>query len=369
MGNLEKIILYGCGNIFQTVVDIILKLNQFEITEIWDGDPNKIGKECNIGKVSKKIKTPGEDYNNEVVVITSTLYEEEIRTKLQEQYSIHLCRIKPWNYCFHNIKEEIINKYKEVKDPNIIGILQYLKDKELTVFNRPDLELDKFPLENIQVFWDNACEMYYTLWDGKKMFFKRGFKSENNVKSYIRSIIMEQSEFSPHCYRKSGYESKAVDIIVDGGAAEGFFALERIDQVKKVYLIEADEEWNEALEKTFAPYKDKVQLIHNRIGDQETEISLDDIVKEDGSVLIKLDIEGNEFSALKSSLRFLYRDSNIYIIACTYHGSNDAKEIEGILRQQGYHTVFSAGYMFFPFGEKIEAKLRHGLIFADKCIS
>ena len=32
----------------------------------------------------------------------------------------------------------------------------------------------------------------------------------------------------------------------------------------------------------------------------------------------------------------------------------------------GYKTIFSKGYLFFPYGESVEAELRKGLLFATK---
>jgi 16S rRNA A1518/A1519 N6-dimethyltransferase RsmA/KsgA/DIM1 with predicted DNA glycosylase/AP lyase activity len=44
------------------------------------------------------------------------------------------------------------------------------------------------------------------------------------------------------------------DVVVDAGAAEGNFALSVIDKASKVYIIEGDAGWCEALRQTFLPY-------------------------------------------------------------------------------------------------------------------
>lgn len=45
---------------------------------------------------------------------------------------------------------------------------------------------------------------------------------------------------------------------MDAGVCEGNFALRFIDRARKIYLIEADASWMEALERTFALYREKI---------------------------------------------------------------------------------------------------------------
>ncbi len=67
------------------------------------------------------------------------------------------------------------------------------------------------------------------------------------------------------------------DILSDIGAAEGNFSLSVIDKVQHVYLFETDNDWIEALEKTFEPWKEKVSIIHKFVGNKDTDtcITLD----------------------------------------------------------------------------------------------
>lgn len=56
--------------------------------------------------------------------------------------------------------------------------------------------------------------------------------------------------------------SVANSIVADIGTAEGIFALNIIHSVKKVYLFECDPEWIIPLEKTFAPWINKIEIVN-----------------------------------------------------------------------------------------------------------
>jgi 16S rRNA A1518/A1519 N6-dimethyltransferase RsmA/KsgA/DIM1 with predicted DNA glycosylase/AP lyase activity len=57
------------------------------------------------------------------------------------------------------------------------------------------------------------------------------------------------------------------DIVVDVGAAEGNFALSVVEKANKVYIIEGNAAWCDALRQTFLPYKEKVEIIQKFLSD------------------------------------------------------------------------------------------------------
>ena len=144
-------------------------------------------------------------------------------------------------------------------DPDVAGIIAYI-DRE----HRIDLISYDFVREYrnmpVEIVWDEASNMGYVPYRGRRMFFPKGW-DEKRIAGYYRSVVMEQDVRSPHCYANENCGVKKGDIIVDAGAAEGIFALDHIEEASRIYMIEADRGWIEALERTFCGDRDKVQII------------------------------------------------------------------------------------------------------------
>ena len=89
----------------------------------------------------------------------------------------------------------------------------------------------------------------HTLQGKENVFSER--VGRGKIAGYYRSVVTEQDARSPHCYANEAFGVKEGDVVVDAGAAEGIFTLDCIDRAKKVYIIEADAAWMEALKETF----------------------------------------------------------------------------------------------------------------------
>jgi hypothetical protein len=154
--------------------------------------------------------------------------------------------------------------------------------------------------------------------------------------------------------------------LLDIGTAEGIFALDSIDYVQKVYLFECDEAWIEPLKLTFQPYKEKVVFVHKYVSDNDDEncVSLDSFMenKEHDQLFIKMDIEGEELTALHGVEKILTNGKNISLAICTYHRENDAKNISHFLTSLGYDCEFTMGMMQF------EMQIRKGICRGAKLI-
>lgn len=190
--------------------------------------------------------------------------------------------------------------------------------------------------------------------------------NKKRAAEYVQSILLEQDMDSPHKYLYSKQDI-AGRALADIGAAEGFFSLDVIDDVKKVYLFECDAEWVEALKLTFAPWKDKVQIVEKYVGehDGDESISLDNFFVDLDLDFIKADIEGFEVSMLLGAKKTLEKVSKI--IVCAYHRQDAEKEIKKILGEYGFNITTSNGYMFFLDDKNQYAPyLRRGLVYADK---
>src|SRR5690606_30541039 len=92
------------------------------------------------------------------------------------------------------------------------------------------------------------------------------------------------------------------DVLADIGSAEGIFTLMNIELLEKAYLFEQDEQWIEALEATFAPWKEKVIIIPKYVSDRksEKEIRLDQYFQNTTLQpnFFKIDVEGAEEKVL-----------------------------------------------------------------------
>ena len=170
------------------------------------------------------------------------------------------------------------------------------------------------------------------------------------------------------CISEAKTTSGGGSVIVDAGTCEGNFALRYIEKAKKVYLIEPDPLWMQALQRTFQPYRNKVVFCSKFVGKQDSAdtITIDSLVSERAD-FIKMDIEGAELDALAGAKRTL-EDSHAKCAICSYHRWHDEKAIRKMLEGYGYTTSTSQGYMFFPYDENImdTLDLRRGVVYGDK---
>lgn len=251
----------------------------------------------------------------------------------------------------------------------IRAIVEYLKKHRFSVF--PYAFSEKYKAHTITVFFDG--EFPYVLHDGKKLYGKRGW-SKRKMQEYYNSLLLEQDEESPHCYLKDGHTPVQDSVIADIGAAEGIFSLDVMDYAQKIYLFECDETWIEALEKTLAPYKDKVEIVRKYIGDNVSEsmTTLDTFFADKRIDCIKADIEGWEEAMLLGGEK-TFREKIRQAWLCLYHKQSAEKNITASLRDFGFmHQEINAGYMLFIWSESElgipfePPYIRHGVVYAEK---
>lgn len=248
---------------------------------------------------------------------------------------------------------------------NFRSEISYLKKNGLTVFPYPFEKKYK----NRDVFVGHDKGFPFAEYFNKKMFFQKSHSVEH-IKYYFNSILMEQDKDSPHLYCDSQFQVQSGDTIVDLGVAEGNFSLEHVDRAEKVFLIESNPNWVEALKRTFEPYSEKVEIIHKEVSESsaENQIALDDIrFLKERPLFIKIDVDGSELSVLKGMANLLKENGNIKIAICTYHSQNDSEEFEAFFKNLGFETEFSSGYMLFYHDKKIKRPFfRKGVLRAWK---
>jgi len=146
------------------------------------------------------------------------------------------------------------------------------------------------------------------------------------------------------------------DIVVDIGASEGLFSLSVVERCKKLFIIEPNDFFYHALEKTFRKYiPQKVELFKCAVGNEESSIQLSNhsissyvIEEKKGKTkmttldnlfypnhritYIKADLEGYEIKMLKGAIHIIEDYRPKMAIAC-YHLENDYKEIIKFVRE------------------------------------
>jgi hypothetical protein len=270
---------------------------------------------------------------------------------------------RKWKYNII-LKKSILNYYKKnennISDFDLLNALKYYLNNDITVFPYDFKE----EYNNIDYTINFEDGFNYYLLNGYKLFFKQNW-SVLSCRSYIKSLLVEQDIRSPHCYCNEEFELKMDETFLDIGAAEGNFSLLSIDKVKEIFVFEYNNEWIEALNKTFHSFS-KVKIIHKKVDSNTTisTIALDDI-KElfSKKLFIKMDVEGGERAIFKGMEKLLSHNKNIRLAICTYHGFNDALEFEKYFKDKGFKTEFSEGYMLYYFAKDLKPPfLRKGIL-------
>jgi len=252
----------------------------------------------------------------------------------------------------NKLKSTVLNHYnsteKEFIDQEKSDALEYLKESGFSVFPYPFQE--KYKRSDIEVFIDSSNQLKYIITEGKRLYFKRK-SSKRGVRRNYNFLKIEQDKKSPHRYLTDRFDLEKNDILVDVGAAEGNLALEVIEKVKKVYLFETDERWIEALQATFAPWKDKVVIVNKFVSDvnDAENVSLDEYFKDKESFnFLKVDAEGAEGDILKGAEKIIAENQNLKIALCCYHKPYDEDKFKAYLKDRKFEVSFADGYMIFP---------------------
>lgn len=253
--------------------------------------------------------------------------------------------------------------------------LEYVFKHGLQVFPYESLN----SLEAIECGYDRHLRMPYVIHDKKRLYFPKEYSLERMERQYRQYVEKENllggnyTQKMPHCYQSEGFYVDEGDVFVDVGAAEGLVALDVIDRVSKVYIVESERRWIKALRATFEPYKDKCVIIQKLVTDCDgrNSITLEHLLKYETTrpIFVKMDIEGYEKRVVGASKDFLSRRDNIKLACCTYHKEEDAQTLESLFKQLGYNYEFSDGWMLFSKFDKALLNppfFRHGLIRAWK---
>jgi hypothetical protein len=268
------------------------------------------------------------------------------------------------------MRTSILKYYDGLPGPHseeIESVLGYLRVKPLTVF--PYHFNDQYVAKNIVVYDDKEKGLRYVLLDGKRLYFKRKW-SRNRIRKTFNGLLKEQDRRCPHCYENDDFRVVEGDVLLDIGAAEGNFSLSVVEKASRIVLFESNDDWIEALQATFEPWKHKVQIVNKFVGDVSNQecTTLDDYILPGEPVsFLKIDIEGAESQLLSGCKRILREQRGLKVAICTYHKQEDEHQFKELFAQNGFETSHSDGFMFLYHDRKIGAPfLRRGLIRATK---
>lgn len=260
-------------------------------------------------------------------------------------------------------------RYKDREDP---WIRLWKQDLEAgTVLqSSPGVVCARYEQVASGLLYDVSCDMFYVMIDGKPLYYPQEFSGEQVLKRY-RRLCEEQDRESAHCYRNGNLQIPAGAVIMDAGAAEGYFALTVIEHVGRVYLADRDECWNAAWQKTFAPYRDKVVFLHGALGRPEAGCdvtAIDDIIGTGRLDFLKVDVGGAEQEVLLGAQNVLGNATAMRCVVAAYHTHESEAQIVHILRENGFKTDREDGYFLHMDYEKPiwENELRHALVWAER---
>ena len=260
-------------------------------------------------------------------------------------------------------------RYKEKEDP---WIKLWKQDLEAgTILQScPGAVCARYEQAVSGLLYDASCDMFYVMIDGKPLYYPQEFSDEQVLERY-RKLCEEQDRESAHCYRNGNLQIPDGAVIMDAGAAEGYFALTVIEHAGRVYLTDRDERWNAAWQKTFAPYRDKVVFLHGVLGGSEAGcdvMTIDDIIGTGRLDFLKVDVGGAEQEVLLGAQKVLGNAAAMRCVVAAYHTHESEAQIEHILRENGFQTDRADGYFLHMDYEKPvwENELRHALVWAER---
>lgn len=277
------------------------------------------------------------------------------------------------NYWNHELYDEmlvkvLVEKYSNSDDGQIRQWVTSIKNTG-SVVTYPWKLINAYSNFSPQIMLDEKSEMLYVVHNGRKMYYPRSYTPEQVYIEY-RFCCIEQDEVSTHRYREENFLVEKNSVIIDAGAAEGNFALDQVEDASKVYVIECDEKWIEALEHTFEPYKDKVVIITKMLGncDDDEFVTIDGLLNGEKVDFIKMDVEGAEADALEGAKHTLLNNSNLKCVIATYHKKGMEDRVRKYLENYGYETHVSDGYLFYKdYSVPIwENEFRHALVRAQR---
>lgn len=267
------------------------------------------------------------------------------------------------------LRKRIFDEFGGSTDPEEIQVLEFLKkhpQHQLPLGMRPPYDwVDDYKSEDVIVKRDAANGMLYVMSNNHPVFFPKKF-SEDQVRESVRIGLMEQDSRSPHCYVGANHMPDQDDIAVFIGASDGMFCLSLIERISKAYLFEPGSHWHEPLKATFAPWREKVEIVPYAAASTDTgdRRRLDTFFSDKPAPnFIQMDVDGAEHDVFAGAEGVLTNTEKLRLSICTYHQRLDFSEFSSFLSEKGFSIGNSPG--FFLLGVR-KPYFRRGIIYASK---
>lgn len=368
----KKIILFGIGNNGRCIMDAYGKYDaSFEVAAIADNQ-SELADYAGV-----KVISPDQigDYEYEEIWIASVYYKE-IRKQLMERLQIPPSCIRYVEYPVPFLERAFFNRYKDELagrkkcDAEVQQVMDYISDNGVRMYCYQFY--DEYIDQDVPICYDEDYKLYYCICFGRRMYLSRKYDTPQKAELYFQYACMEQDERSPHRYITDHFQVEKGDVGIDVGAAEGIFALQVIDEAAHIYLIEADADWCEALKATFRNDRDKVTIMQGYVSDtdQDGNLTLDTLFRDQKIDFVKMDIEGAESKALQGARRLVERCVPKMAV-CTYHRAEDEKDIRAWLEATGPYVVTnSPGYVIcqgeWELAHPSDVGIRRALLWAER---
>ena len=294
----------------------------------------------------------------------------ETRKKIGKRFPF-LARIYRRHFYYRKAKSRILADVRQHPDryaePELAAAVDYISRHGVSVLSYRECE--RWDRLKVDVHRDDDGFPWVDH-HGRRLYFRRESSAVIVTLAY-RSLLKEQDAASPHCYLAPGFEVRKGDVLLDIGAAEGIWALDNVEKASRVVLFEAKQEWIGALERTFAPWRDKVTIVDKYASDapDADSVTVDDVARRerlDGPLLLKMDVEGAEAKVLDGAGEVLARPDT-HAVICTYHRHDDHTALSEKMRGLGFRVDTSHGYMLFVFAHDLQPPFfRRGMIYCKK---
>lgn len=207
--------------------------------------------------------------------------------------------------------------------------------------------------------------IWYANLDGKRIYLG---ENRDDAESYLKETIHYLEGNTPHRYLEPAVDGIDVPegaILLDIGAAEGFFGIRHIEKCKKVYFFEYDERWLTYLEKTCEPFRDKIEIVRGFVGDGKNDIRLDKFFENrEKPTFIKMDVEGAEGAVLRGMSNLLLSDDPLTMLICTYHRQEDWERYYEMLKNR--FDIYPSSGFYWDMVDPNPPFFRRGIMRAVK---
>lgn len=258
--------------------------------------------------------------------------------------------------------------YKTTSDKEILEIISYLETNCIEII--PYEFTKECKAQNIVIMCDDKSNYPYVIVGDNKVYFPKELNF-GEIREAVIGALIEQHDKSPHRYLTDQFNIDHGDTAILVGASDGIFCLGIIEKVKKIYLFEPDIKWIAPLNLTFAPWKEKLEIIPKCVSNMNDSqnVTLDSFfaARNENINYIQADIEGAEKELLSGADNILKKSKKLKLSICCYHKQMDQAELSTILRTKGYNITYSRGYMVMWMQLHCRTPyLRKGVIYASR---